>query len=145
MSVGINGCLSLPLSLSACPMWSSDEYGGRQRRTVNNNLSDIKGPDSGTGEAHRGPETKQTVATHFSTSCPTCFHAAEFLLPSALDPPALSPPQIIFSHPGLSSLIIPSYPWHTQEAETKEVIFLIVKNPTVHFAPPASVAFQSTF
>lgn len=30
-------------------MWSSDEYRGRQQRIVNNNLSDIKGPDSGTG------------------------------------------------------------------------------------------------
>lgn len=41
------------------PLSSSDGYWGRQERIVNNNLSDIKGPDSGAEEAQRGAKIQK--------------------------------------------------------------------------------------
>lgn len=62
--------LSLPLS-PRYPMWSCYEYWGRQQRIVNNNLSDIKGPDSGTGESPQRAKDKinsgYVKALHIST------------------------------------------------------------------------------
>lgn len=146
ISVEINGSLCFsPFCLSL------DEYRGRQRRIVNNNLTDIKGPDRGAGEAHRGPKTKSTAAMSkpallceepplppFSRATAAgllsecSIHAGVFIVPSAIHSKKkkkLSLLQTISSHLGLT--LASTMKHFIQEGQTERLNFLIVKNPTV--------------